>query len=97
MSFQISITVPVNVDLSEQPLTTLRLFLSDGTTPISIKRSPAGDERDICLTRLSHICVDADGVEEKEVESTFRWRPGSTLVLSGTISSSIPREIQVRI
>ena len=95
--FQMSITVPANIDLSDLPLTTLRLFLSDGTIPISIKRIPAGDENGICLTRLGHICADADGVEEKEVESTFRWRPGSTLVLSGKISSSIPREIQVRI
>lgn len=94
--FQISIHVPTNIDFSKLPLDALRLFLSDGTGPIVVKCISSEEEKDTLLTRLEHISVSADGVEVKEVEARFRWRPGDNLILSGTISSSVPREIKVR-
>lgn len=55
-----------------------------------------GEAKKICLSHVAHISATADGVEETVVKSPFLWKPGTTLVLSGTISSSVAQEIKVR-
>ena len=100
MPFQITIEVPVDVDFSALPLVTLSIFLSDGTGPITVDASGPGtgeaEKTCVIMSHVDHISASADGVEETVVKSPFMWRPGTTLVLSGTISSSVAQEIKVR-
>lgn len=103
--FQLSLTAPSDVSISDLPITALEIHFSSttGTIPsIVVRHSQSESEEEsnkASLVRKVDLGHGAQGGEEqpqsREVEAELRWRPGATIVFSGTLSSKVPTSLKV--
>ncbi|THH08405.1 hypothetical protein EW145_g2735, partial [Phellinidium pouzarii] len=97
VAFQISISLPADVVLSELPISELRIYCSDGSTPIIVKHVASESEKGhtVCRVDVGHISLSAAGAGSRQADANLQWRqPDATLVLAGTVSSDIPQELK---
>lgn len=69
----------------------------DGGTPIIIKQERSSDNGASVLSRVDvgHLHYRGLEIPQKEVEGNIRLQANEMLVISGTLSSDIPRELKV--
>ncbi|KAI5120282.1 hypothetical protein M0805_005339 [Coniferiporia weirii] len=97
VSFQISLSLPGDVVLSELPITTLRIYCSDNSAPIIVEHVASEDDPDQIVRRVDvgHLSLPLADATGKQVRANLRWRRReATLVLAGTLSTSIPQELK---
>ncbi|KAI3619017.1 glutathione transferase omega-1 [Moniliophthora roreri] len=91
-AFQLSLTAPKGTPISSLPFASLEIYLANDKPPITITHVDGGHSSPIQKVELGHINSESNGVS---VESTLRWNPGDTLILTGTISSGVPTTLSV--
>ncbi|KAK7036442.1 hypothetical protein VNI00_011639 [Paramarasmius palmivorus] len=89
-AFQLSLTSPKDTPISMLPFASLEVFVSDDKPPITITHVDGHHAGPIQKVDLGY--VTPDGVT---VEADLRWNPGSTLILTGTISSDVPTTLSL--
>jgi hypothetical protein len=98
-AFQLSLAAPTNIDLSFLPITSVTITFSNGYYPVVLRHSPPTDDeatcQDIRLVKIGKVVHEDDDEEPDEVGADLRWRPGGRLVLSGSISSIVPKPLTV--
>jgi hypothetical protein len=95
-AFQLSLTAPSNVDISCLPITSLAIHFSENFAPL-IVRHVASNSVPEALTRqvdIGHVSIAEQ--KKDEAQTDLRWKPGSKIVFSGTLSSDIPITMNVR-
>ncbi|EJD08009.1 uncharacterized protein FOMMEDRAFT_138064 [Fomitiporia mediterranea MF3/22] len=102
VAFQINLSVPQNVILSEVPIDAVKIFLSDGRTSITLRHLASESDVDASqdkrgeekITRVDIGHLALPNVEGKEADANLTWRSGSTIFIVGTFSSEIPQELK---
>lgn len=87
-AFQLSITAPPDVLISELPFSTLTVTFSDDCAPLTLQH--VEDE-----TTSAFISVGAITKEARTANANLRWQRGSSLVISGTMVSDLPTTLKV--
>lgn len=94
--YQIVLTAPPNIYISSLPFASLAVYLREDSPPILIRHVqgelPAGNVQQV---RLGHVDYSALPAASVELEANLRWRPGGSLVLTGSLSSASPLTISV--
>lgn len=94
--YQITLATPPRVHISSLPFTSLAVYIKEDFPPITVRHveseSPAGLVQEI---RLGHLDYNSPPAESPVVEANLRWRPGSSVVLNGSLSSAQPTTISV--
>lgn len=90
--FQLSLTAPANTPISALPFSSLAVHFSHRDSPIIIRHrnSEAATYAGFQRVDLGHI----SDVHE-EFTADIRWQPGSSLIVSGTLSSNVPAILKV--
>ncbi|KAI0343684.1 hypothetical protein BDW22DRAFT_1328221 [Trametopsis cervina] len=94
--YQIVLTAPPNIYISSLPFASLAVYLREDSPPILIRHVqgelPAGNVQQV---RLGHVDYSALPAASVELEANLRWRPGGSLVLTGSLSSASPLTISI--
>lgn len=101
--FQITLSAPSDVSLLSIPFTTLSVYLSDDLPPIIVNHVQLDTEQELSTVQKVDIgdvtippAQPEDGVQPlRIVEAHLRWKPGSSLVLCGSMTSSVPTTLTV--
>ncbi|KAI0079255.1 hypothetical protein K474DRAFT_1617849 [Panus rudis PR-1116 ss-1] len=103
--FQITLTAPPSVSLLSIPFTTLTIYLSDDLPPVTIHHAQLDADQELSTVQkvdVGNILIppaDSDSEDGdkhlKELEAHLRWNPGSSLVLCGSMTSTIPTTLTV--
>ena len=96
--FQILLSSHQDVSLSSIPFTSLAIHLNADVPPVVIRH--AGGDSDAAIPAvqridLGELVVSPASGETKEVEGSLRWGAGTTIVLVGSVSWSLPMNISV--
>ncbi|KAG9221235.1 hypothetical protein CCMSSC00406_0008930 [Pleurotus cornucopiae] len=102
-AFQLSLTAPSNVDISELPISSLTIHFSGSINPVVIKHD-GGAEKGTLAGNIARI--DIGTITNQELDSSsetdetvlsghLRWGKGSTLTIAGSILSSAPGSYHV--
>ena len=98
VDFQILLPSHPDVSLSSIPFTSFTFHLSGDVPPVVARHVQDGTDSAIAAVRrvdLGELVVSPASGETKEVEGLLRWGAGTTIVLAGTVSSSLPMNILV--
>ncbi|KAK0494835.1 Gryzun, putative trafficking through golgi-domain-containing protein [Armillaria luteobubalina] len=97
-AFQVSITAPSDVAISDLPFMSLSIRFSDDTLPVVVLRhsdTEVDDSSKVTHVHLGHISkTDTEGVPST-LTTNLRWKQDSTLILSGTFSSEVPTTLKI--
>jgi trafficking protein particle complex subunit 11 len=87
--FQLSLTAPSNIDISCLPITSLAIHFTEDFAPLIVRHMVSDSVPEVLTRRvdLGHVST-AD--HKKEVQTDLRWKPGSKIVFTGTMSSDAP-------
>lgn len=96
-AFQLSLTAPTNVDISELPVNSLTIHFSGSINPVVIKHEAGAEEGalagnvriDIGTTTSQELDLSSE-TDEPVPTGHLRWGKGSTLTIAGSIMSPIP-------
>jgi len=88
-AFQLSLTAPSDINISCLPITSLTIHFTEDFTPLFVRHMVSNSVPEVLTRRvdLGHVST-AD--HEKEVQTDLRWRPGSKIVFTGSMSSDAP-------
>ena len=96
--FQILLSSHPDVSLSSIPFTSLAIHLNGDVPPVVVRHAGGDNDADIPAVQridLGELVVSPASSETKEVEGSLRWGAGTTIVLAGSVSSSLPMNISV--
>ncbi|RPD57771.1 hypothetical protein L226DRAFT_490820 [Lentinus tigrinus ALCF2SS1-7] len=96
--FQILLSSHPNVSLSSLPFTSLAIHFSGDVPPIVVRHTHNDDDTDIPPVQridLGEFVVSPAPSETKEIEGSLRWGAGTTIVLTGSVSSNLPMNVSV--
>ncbi|KAH9942206.1 Foie gras liver health family 1-domain-containing protein [Epithele typhae] len=96
--FQIQLSSQHNVSLSSISFTSLAIHFSTDLPPIILQHIQDDPDAEIAAVHrvdLGHIAVSSTPAESKEIKTVLKWGPGTTIVLTGSVSSAVPTPISV--
>ena len=96
--FQIQLSALPHVSLSSIPFTSLAVHFNADIPPITIRHVQEDSDAEIPAVHridLGETNISSTPPEAREIEAALRWRAGTTLVLTGTVSSELPMHISV--
>lgn len=94
--FQLALSAPSGVYMSSLPFTSLAIYFSDDTPPVTVIHRPSGVESSIIQqVDLGYIEYPPAEDEHKEIEANLCWQTGGVLVLRGSVASHTPTTISV--
>ncbi|KAF7428799.1 hypothetical protein PC9H_008031 [Pleurotus ostreatus] len=97
-AFQLSLSAPSNVDISELPISSLTIHFSGSINPVVIKHDGGAEEGTLSgniaridIGTIANQELDSSSeTDETVVSGHLRWGKGSTLTIAGSILSSAP-------
>ncbi|KAH9944784.1 Gryzun, putative trafficking through golgi-domain-containing protein [Amylocystis lapponica] len=100
VAFQLILTALKTVPMSLLPFSSLTVHFQSDIPPIVIRHAPASSEDPppaVQKVDLGHASLPLPEGEtaSREIEGNLRWRPGSSIVLCGSISSDEPMVIKI--
>ncbi|KAL0578934.1 hypothetical protein V5O48_003082 [Marasmius crinis-equi] len=90
--FQLSLAAPTNTSIRSLPFSALEIYMKEDNSPIVIRHADSDAEEGLMLQRVDLGHVD-EARGERSVEASLRWRPGGTIIFTGTMSSNIPTQL----
>ncbi|KAI9062346.1 hypothetical protein FKP32DRAFT_1593495 [Trametes sanguinea] len=96
--FQLILASQPNVSLSSIPFTSLAVHFSSDVPPVIVKHTqndPDAEIPDVQRIDLGELVVAPAPAESIEVEGPLRWGPGSNIVFTGSVSSSLPTQLSI--
>ncbi|KAF8918186.1 Gryzun, putative trafficking through golgi-domain-containing protein [Mucidula mucida] len=90
-AFQMTITAPEDVAISDLPFTSLTITFAGTYGPVTLQHVD-GESSNISNRYLSLGTISE---EPKTLETSLRWQQGSSLILSGTMVSHVPTTLRV--
>lgn len=100
-AFQISLTAPSSVSLSNLAFSSLAVTFSHDERPFLITHSDEHSaegalmEESIRVVEVGTVSSSSDAPSPKEVRANLRWGKGTTVVISGTVISGTPATLTV--
>ena len=95
-AFQFSLIMPPSSDISDLPINSLAIAFSDDYFPVTLCHSASESSAPVRLVHVGQVQPVGPTARPLEVVANLRWRPGDTLVVSGTVPSSSPKQLSVR-
>ncbi|TFK74712.1 hypothetical protein BDN72DRAFT_812681 [Pluteus cervinus] len=95
-AFQLSLEAPKHTVISSLPIDSIAFYYSDDELPLVVRH--AGSETDAPSVRrfdLGHVALGSQREPKQIGETSLRWKPGSVVVFSGTISSPTPTLLKI--
>jgi len=97
-AFQLTLAAPSNASVSSLPFQSLQIQFSEGNEPIIVQHAGNGEDISKDLVRRIDLgAISTEGEEHKPIEANLRWAQGSSLLFTGTLSSSTPRAVTVSV
>ncbi|CDO69602.1 hypothetical protein BN946_scf184875.g5 [Trametes cinnabarina] len=98
--FQLTLSSQSNVSLSSIPFTSLAIHFSTDALPLIVRHPQDQEDPDAEIPAVHRIDVGQIIVaptpsESREVEGALRWGPGTSIVFTGSVSSSFPTQLSI--
>ncbi|KAH7910026.1 Gryzun, putative trafficking through golgi-domain-containing protein [Hygrophoropsis aurantiaca] len=90
--FQLSLIAPTNTVISSLPIDSITIHFPDEYGPVIIRHKASSTHECVRLVQVGQVKHED---EEVEVEADLRWMPGDRLIVTGTVSSDIPRVLKI--
>ncbi|KAH7928708.1 hypothetical protein BV22DRAFT_1004322 [Leucogyrophana mollusca] len=91
-AFQLSLIAPTNTVISSLPIDSITVRFTEEYAPVIIQHTPASTQDRVRLVQVGRLEHED---EDMEIEADLRLKPGDRLIVSGTMSSEIPRLLKV--
>lgn len=92
-AFQVLLTAPTSISISSLPFSLLAIYLDGDGSPVTIRHSP---EKQQNASSVQWVNIgDVKSQVLVEAEANLRWDFGGVLVVSATMSSSVPMVLKV--
>jgi hypothetical protein len=90
VAFQLSLTAPSNVDISCLPITSLAIHFTEDFAPLIVRHMVSNSVPEALTRRVDLGHVSTADHKKEEIQTDLRWKPGSKIVFTGTMSSDAP-------
>ncbi|KAF9022277.1 hypothetical protein BDZ89DRAFT_208493 [Hymenopellis radicata] len=90
-AFQLTITAPEDVAISDLPFTSLTIAFAGTYGPITLQHVDGESSN----TSSRYLSLGTISEEAKTLETSLRWQHGSSLILSGAMVSHVPTTLRV--
>jgi hypothetical protein len=94
-AFQLSLTAPFHVDISCLPITSLAIHFTADFAPLVVRHMVSDSVLEALTRRVDLGHVSTADHQKEDVQTDLRWKPGSKIVFTGTMSSDAPMLVNV--
>ncbi|KAJ6497565.1 Gryzun, putative trafficking through golgi-domain-containing protein [Mycena sanguinolenta] len=91
-AFQLCLTAPTNTTIASLPFSSLEIQFSGNLPPVTVRHSSESEAPLVQRVDLSHI--SSSGTTGSPT-ANFHWRPGASIVFTGTLSSDAPASFKI--
>lgn len=94
-TFQFSLIMPPSSNISNLPVESVTIEFSDDYVPVTLHHSASESSGPVRLVRVGQVQPVGVTGTPLEVVANLRWRPGDTMIISGTIPSLSPKQLSI--
>ena len=98
--YQLTLSAPSHLYIFSLPFISISIHFDDDMPPIMVVHKPHDDGSEaprVQRVELGQMDLSADSTRDaaREVEAVLRWKPGSTIVFTGSLVSAVPATLTV--
>ncbi|KAL4064245.1 Gryzun, putative trafficking through golgi-domain-containing protein [Scleroderma yunnanense] len=94
-AFQFTLIMPPSSDVSDLPIESVTIEFSNEYVPVTLHHSASESSELVRLVRVGQMQPIGSTCRPHVVVANLRWRPGDTMVISGTIPSSSLKQLSI--